>query len=202
MSDSHLPFSLFLVALSARTAVVATLLIAGLRFLGKRQLGQMNIYDLALVMLVANAVQNAMTEGDGHLAGGIVCAGTLLLLGAVLTYVFLRQPRLEQRLVGIPTVIIRDGEIQREAARRERVTHDEIMQVLRGHDICEVCDVRLAVLEADGTLSVVPYPEQRSNGRPAEGAEEHGGQDPSAGETSPDPKASATSDSSDAQPGR
>ena len=71
----------FLVAIAVRTLLVLLALVISLRLLGKRQSGQFNIYDLALIMLLANAVQNAMTNGDGHLLVGVVSAGTLLAAG-------------------------------------------------------------------------------------------------------------------------
>ncbi len=79
---------------AARTAIVLIWMVLGLRLLGKRQIGQLNIYDVALVMALANAVQNAMTGGQGKLVVGIVCAGTLMLLGRLLTAIFIRAPRL------------------------------------------------------------------------------------------------------------
>lgn len=151
-----------MIAVGTRTVIVSLYLILGLRLLGKRQMGQINIYDLALILLVANAVQNAMTEGLGSLGVGVASAGTLLLLGAGFSYLFVRLPRLEQRLIGTPTVIIRDGVLLKENARRENVTHDALMQILREHDLCQISDVRLAVLETDGTLSVIPYPESQT----------------------------------------
>src|SRR5438105_15044407 len=99
MSDESLGF---LVAIAARTAIVLVVLLIAIRFLGKRQIGGMNVYDLVLMLALANAVQNAMTKGSGHLAVGLVSAGTLLLLGRVLGIAFVRQPWLEARVVGTP----------------------------------------------------------------------------------------------------
>jgi uncharacterized membrane protein YcaP (DUF421 family) len=146
----------FLSTIAARTAIVLLVLIGGLRLLGKRQIGQMNIYDLAMIMALANAVQNAMTNGKGDLGVGLVSAGTLLGIGALLTLVFVRLPKLEERLVGTPTLIVNDGKILPDRMRRECVTQDELMQVLREHGLTDIREVLLATLEVDGTISIVP----------------------------------------------
>lgn len=140
----------------ARTAIVMFILIGGLRLLGKRQIGQMNIYDLAMVMALANAVQNAMTNGSGNLAVGIVSASTLLLLGALLTVIFVRLPKLEDHLVGTPTLLVNDGQILQDHMRRECVTEAELLQVLREHGLTDVREIMIAMLEVDGTISIVP----------------------------------------------
>src|SRR5439155_1531992 len=107
---SH-PFYWFLSTIAARSALVLLFLVAGLRLMGKRQISQMNLYDLVLVMALANGVQNAMTAGRGELSVGIVSAGTLILIGRWVTGLFVRHPRLEERLIGTPTVIIHDGQL-------------------------------------------------------------------------------------------
>ncbi len=146
----------FLSLIAGRTAVVLLFLLVGLRFLGKRQIGQMNIYDLAMIMALANAVQNAMTRGNGHVSVGIVSSGTLLLLGTALAFAFVRLPKLEDRIVGTPTLLINDGQLIEKNLRRERVTHLQLEMVLREHGLTDVRDVMLAMMEIDGAISIVP----------------------------------------------
>ena len=153
MPDS-VPF--FLSVIAARTAIVVLALLVGVRLFGKRQVGGMNIYDLVLVLLLANAVQNAMTKGSGLLGVGIVSAGVLLLLDRFLGTVFVKRPALESRLVGTPTVIVKDGQLEHAHMRREGVTEEEVLAALRGYGMSQVSEVKLAILEADGSLSVVP----------------------------------------------
>lgn len=149
-------FTYFLSLIAARSVVVLLALIAGLRFLGKRQLGQMNIYDLALIMALANSIQNAMTHGNGNLSVGLVSAGSLLLVSWALTLLVVRLPKLETRLVGTPTVLLNDGHIQEDAMRRECVTQEELSAVLRQHGLTDPREAMLAVLEVDGSISIVP----------------------------------------------
>src|SRR5947208_16552898 len=104
----HHPFYWFLSTIAARTAIVLLYLVAGLRLKGKRQIGQMNIYDLVLGMALANGVQNAMTAGRGELSIGIVSACTLILIGRWLTAACVRHPRREERLICTTDVLMND----------------------------------------------------------------------------------------------
>src|SRR5258708_21936826 len=153
MAWQHLPF---LLAISARTAIVLVWLFLGLRALGKRHVNPMNACDLAFLMAMANAVQNAMTAGKGDLTVGIAPASTLLLAGFVATRLFLRTPAFEDRILCTPTLLIHDGKIERGLLRREGVSEQDLMRALREHDIPDPSDVRLCVLEIDGSISVVP----------------------------------------------
>ena len=149
-------FMWFLSTIAARTLIVLACIMFGFRILGKRQIGQMNIYDLALVMAIANAVQNAMTHGNGNLSVGVISAGTLLLTGWVLTVVFVRLPKLEERMIGTPTLLVNEGHIFEERMRRERVTQECLMTVLRQHGLTDINQVLMAVLEVDGSISIIP----------------------------------------------
>jgi uncharacterized membrane protein YcaP (DUF421 family) len=152
----HTGYVLFLAALCVRTTVILAVCVIGLRLLGKHQMAQMNIYDLAMIMALANAVQNAMTKGTGDLTVGFACAGILLLAGKVLSLVFRNAPRIEQQFAGIPTVLIMNGDVVRDHCRREGVSRDQLRTAVREHGITSLQDVRMAVLEVDGSISVVP----------------------------------------------
>ena len=143
-------------AIAAKTTVIYVFLVLGLRLFGKRALGEMNIYDLVLVIVLANAVQNAMVGNDTTLAGGLVAAVTLLVLNWLTTTLVARSPRLEQFMVGGPVVLVNGGRLVTANLRREGISQDQLMEALREHEIEDLDRVRLAVLEADGTISVVP----------------------------------------------
>jgi uncharacterized membrane protein YcaP (DUF421 family) len=147
----------FLSLIAARTAVVYFGSILGLRLLGKRQIGQVNIYDLAMIMALANAVQNAMTSGTGNLTTGIVCAGVLLLLGKAMSGVFVQWPTVERNLCGTPTVLVNDGKVVHPHMVRAGVTDDQLEVALRQHGITDLAQTKMAVLEVDGSLSIVPF---------------------------------------------
>ena len=149
-------YAAFLASIATRTVIVMVFLAVGLRLLGKRQIGQMNLFDLALIMLVANAVQNAMTNGNGNLSVGIVSSTALLIAGRTLTAFLLRNPKLEKHVIGSPTILINEGEFVKDHMKREHVTEEQVMAAMRSHSICELDEVAMAVLEIDGTISIVP----------------------------------------------
>ena len=164
MTDASL-WNLSIIA--ARTAIVLVALVLGIRVFGKREMGGMTVIDLVVVLALANAVQNAMTLGSGVLLVGIVSGGTLLLLDRLLGLALVRRPSLERFLTGGPVVIIQNGELQRDQMRREGLTVEEVMGAVRGYGLATLAEVKLGVLEADGSLSVVAVDRtKRSEGAP------------------------------------
>ncbi len=150
------PDGLTLLAIVGKTAVIYLFVIIAIRLLGTRELGRLNAYDFVLVVVLANAVQNALVGGDNTLVGGLVSALTLLLMNLLCTWLLNRFPWLEKHVVGEAAVLVSDGRAQWERMRREGVTRDELMAALREHGVTGLGDVRLAVLEVDGDISVVP----------------------------------------------
>src|SRR5437899_12591890 len=100
-----------MLAIAGKTAVIYLFLVAGLRLLGKRELGQMNIYDLVLVIVLANAVQNAMVGDDTTLPGGLVAAATLLILNRLFSLLLRRSRKVERAMVGQPLLILNHGHL-------------------------------------------------------------------------------------------
>ncbi len=143
-------------AIAAKTIVVYLFLIAGLRLLGKRELGQMSIYDLVLIVVIANAVQNAMVGQDTSLGGGLVAAITLLLLNRAFTWAIIRHAKLRRMIIGEPVLLVRDGHLLPGALQKEGVTPEHVMAAMREHGVGKLSDVQMAVLEDDGTISIVP----------------------------------------------
>ena len=142
--------------IAGKTTVIYLFLVLGLRLLGKRELGQMNIYDLVLIIVLANAVQNAMVGDDNSLIGGIVSAFTLLIWNRLFTIAMVRSPKVEHLMVGDPMLIVKDGEIIHHRCHREGVTREQIQAALREHGMARLEDAAMCVLEVDGTISVVP----------------------------------------------
>ncbi len=131
-------------------------LIIGLRLLGKRELGQMNIYDLILIIVLGNAVQNAMMNGDNSLVGGLVAATVLLVVNRLFGYVMHRSSRIEKSMVGQPVLLLNQGKPVESRMRREGISYEQLMQALREHGLVRPEDAKIAVLEIDGSISVVP----------------------------------------------
>jgi uncharacterized membrane protein YcaP (DUF421 family) len=141
--------------IAAKTALIYIFLIVGMRMLGKRELGQMSVYDLVLVVVIANSVQNAMVGQDTTLIGGLVAAVTLLLLNRLLTWLVETRPGLRQWMTGDPVLMVRDGHLLGEAMKREGITREHIMAAMREHGIADLNDVQMAVLEVNGEISIV-----------------------------------------------
>ena len=142
--------------IAGRTTVVFIVLVIGLRLLGKRELGQMTIYDLVLLVIIGNAVQNAMVGNDTTLVGGVVAVAVLLALNRTLVALTARFRRLERVLVGEPVLLVSDGHFLEGPLKRYGVTHDQVFAALREHGVSVLSAVRIVVLEVDGTISVVP----------------------------------------------
>ncbi len=155
-----------LVEIVLRTAVVYLVILAGLRLTGKREVGQMMPLDLALLILLANAVQNAMTGPDTSLAGGLIAAATLLVMNVVLTRVAGRHRKIRRWVEGTPTILIRHGKILGQNLTEENLTSDDLHQALREHGIANINEVALAVLEVDGAISVLKNDEMPTTSRP------------------------------------
>lgn len=152
-----------LTAIAARTALVLLALVVGVRVSGKRHIGELNVYDLVLVLVVASAVQNAMTKANSRVTVALVSAGTLMLLGWLVAKADTRWPGLERRVMGAPTVVVQNGRLNRRNIRREGVTEEEVLAAAREQGLADLADVRLAVLELDGAISVVPATRSRGD---------------------------------------
>jgi uncharacterized membrane protein YcaP (DUF421 family) len=142
--------------LAGKTAVVLLVLVVLYRVLGKRSLANFTAYDLVTVMAVANAVQNAMTAGRGEILVGIGCSATLLLLAFGMSRVFASLPAAERMVLGEPVLLIHDGQVLADRLRQEHVTPLELQEALRSYGLAAAKDVAIAVLEVDGSISVVP----------------------------------------------
>lgn len=139
-----------------RTLGVFFALFIGIRLAGKRELGQMAPFDIIVILVISNAVQNAMVGPDTSLNGGLVAAFTLLIMNWSVNAAGLRWHWLGRRTLGTPTLLISDGAFVEEHLRREGIQKDEVMMALREHGFADVGEVGMAVLEIDGTISVVP----------------------------------------------
>ena len=148
------PFDVLL-NIALRTTVVYIAVIVGIRLTGKRQMGQLSAFDFVLLLIISNAVQNAMVGPDTSLVGGLVAAGILLFWHAVLDRVR-RSSRTASRLLGGSAVLlIYRGKILHDHLKREGITSDELLQTLREHGVASIEDVRMAALEPDGAVSVI-----------------------------------------------
>ncbi len=142
-----------------RTGVIYLLVLIGVRLSGKREVGQMTPFDLTLLLLLSNSVQNAMTGPDTSLMGGAVAACTLLILNYIIAEVSGGNRRFRRFIQGQPTLLIHDGKTIESHMAKEHVSMDELHRALREHGLNSCDQVALAVLEVDGSISCLKYDE-------------------------------------------
>lgn len=143
----------------ARTVVVYLFLIAVIRFLGKRQLGQMEPSEVVVTMLVADLASFPMEDPDIPLTAGIVPILAVLSMEILLSLLSVRSLKVRKLLCGKPVILMENGDFLQENMRKNRITIDELLSQLRQKDIMDPSTVRYAILETGGNLSVFPYPE-------------------------------------------
>jgi uncharacterized membrane protein YcaP (DUF421 family) len=164
-----MPGAHVLIEISIRTAVIYIVVLLGVRLSGKREVGQMTPFDLTLLLLLSNSVQNAMTGPDTSLIGGVIAAGTLLVLNYFVAELSGGNRRFRKLVQGQPSLLVHQGEIISAHMAKEHVSMDELERALREHGIGSYHDVALAVLEVDGSISCLKYDEITPNpgNRPA-----------------------------------
>jgi uncharacterized membrane protein YcaP (DUF421 family) len=138
-----------------RAVLIYVALLVALRLFGKREVGQFTLYDLVFILLVANALQPAITGPDTSVVGGLILiaalVGTNFLVGKLDN-----MPRFHQLFTPAPAVIVKDGQYLRGVMKKEGVDQLEVEMSMREHGVTDMKDVQLAVLEPDGTISIVP----------------------------------------------
>jgi len=139
-----------------RTVIVYVAVFALLRLAGKRELGQMSVADLVVLLVIANAVQNSMNGGDNSLTAGLVAAATLVAMNWVFERIVRRIPFFSRFVDDQPTLLMDDGELIAAHLEQENVSRDEIEMAAREHGLADLTEVRMAILEPDGSISVIP----------------------------------------------
>lgn len=148
-----------LLEIALRTTVIYLLVLVGVRLSGKREVGQMTPFDLTLLLLLSNSVQNAMTGPDTSLLGGAIAAATLLCLNYLVGNLSGVNRRFRRLVQGQPNLLVHDGQVIESHLAKEHVSMDELHRALREHGIASCNDVALAVLEVDGSISCLKYDE-------------------------------------------
>jgi uncharacterized membrane protein YcaP (DUF421 family) len=137
-----------------RPVIVYLCLIVFLRLFGKRELAQLNPFDLVVLLSLSNTVQNAMIGDDNSVTGGIIGALALLAVNWLLSWLLFRAPRVNQALEGSAETLIRDGVVDEAAMRRESLTREELISVLNKNGFNDPAEVEICKLEPSGTFYV------------------------------------------------
>jgi uncharacterized membrane protein YcaP (DUF421 family) len=152
-----------LVEIALRTAAIYFLVLVGVRLSGKREVGQMTPFDLTLLLLLSNSVQNAMTGSDTTLAGGAVAAVVLLVLNYLIADLAGANRRFRKFIQGQPSMLIHDGQVIESHMAKEHVSLDELRSAMRQHGIADFHQVAISVLEVDGSISFLRYEDINPN---------------------------------------
>jgi uncharacterized membrane protein YcaP (DUF421 family) len=140
-----------------RTVILYFLIMIGLRLMGKRQIGELEPSELVLTMMLSDLATVPMQDFGIPLLAGVIPILTLLALSLLLSQISLHNLRFRALVCGTPALLIREGKLQQEAMRRNRYTLDELLEELRGQGYSNIGDVKYAILENSGQLSVLPW---------------------------------------------
>lgn len=149
--DLSMPWWQYLV----RACIVYFVLLAMIRLSGKRTMGQFTSFDMLLIVLLGNAVQNALLGTDTSVGGGLILAATLMLLNWGVGYIASRNDRIERVLEGMPVVLARDGHVFRDVLRRELVSRADFDKAMRENDCAQIDDIAVAMLETNGHITIL-----------------------------------------------
>ena len=144
-----------LIQIVVRCAAVYLFILLALRLAGKKELAQLSVVDLVFILLISNAVQNAMVGPDTSLQGGLLAAGTLFALNVILKMILYRNRNVSEWIQGKPQLLIYKGVVQHDVLRQSELSLEELHAAIREHGVAKVEDVDLSMLEVDGSISVV-----------------------------------------------
>ncbi len=139
----------------ARAAIVYLFLFAVMRIVGKKELSGMSAFELLLLVIMGDLIQQGVTQQDTSVTAAVLAVGTMVLLMLAMSWLTFRFNRASPVTDGLPVIVVRNGRIMREALRIERVTEDELAEEARGQGIADLRDVVVGVLETDGTFSFI-----------------------------------------------
>jgi uncharacterized membrane protein YcaP (DUF421 family) len=138
-----------------RTLCVYTFILIAIRITGKKEISQLSIIDFVLVILVSNAVQNSMVGPDNSLVGGLVAAAVLFAVDYGIKILIYKNKTARRLLEGEPVLLVYKGKRIEKNLKSEKVSHEELNEVIRAHGILGLENVELAVMETNGLISVV-----------------------------------------------
>jgi uncharacterized membrane protein YcaP (DUF421 family) len=141
-----------------RSAVIYMFILLAFRFAGKRQVGQLTPFDLVVLLIISNVVQNAVIGNDNSLGGGILGAVVILLLNWAVSEASYWFKPARRFLEGTPTLLVHNGKVIQSHLERERVNMEDLRAALRRGGLTEIDQVRYAILEETGQISVIPKP--------------------------------------------
>ena len=142
-------------AIISRSAAIYLFMIIALRLFGKKELSQLNTADVILILLISNAVQNAMVGNNTSLLGGITAASVLFLINYILKKIMFRYKKFSDFMLEKPEILIHNGNLDFKILSKLNISNDELKEAMREHGVEHFTDVKLAMLEIDGNISII-----------------------------------------------
>ena len=142
-----------------RSVIVYLVILGAFRLAGKRHISQLSLIDFALILLISNAVQNAMVGNDSSLGGGVVAALSLLAVNLILTKFIFKNRFSREFFIGEPKLLVRNSIVIQSAMDQEELSEEDLTEAIREHGFASLLEVRTAILELDGSISIIPYPQ-------------------------------------------
>jgi uncharacterized membrane protein YcaP (DUF421 family) len=147
------------------TLIIYLFIVIAIRLFGKKELAQLSVVDMVFILLISNAVQNAMVGPDSSLSGGLVAASTLFLMNYILKYIQYKFPKFGKVVEGDAIMLIYKGKVIDEHLKKAQITVDELLEAVREHGVPTVKEVDLAILEVDGNISVLSNEYQKKTSK-------------------------------------
>jgi uncharacterized membrane protein YcaP (DUF421 family) len=139
----------------ARALLVYIFLLIAFRLTGKKQTGELSPFDLIFLLIISESVQNSMISNDTSLLGGLIIAGTLIVANYFLGWLTFRSKKAAKWIEGVPEILVHNGKVVSETMKQQHITHDELMEALRYQGCDSIENVRTAILETNGKISVI-----------------------------------------------
>ncbi|HEY5039958.1 MAG TPA: YetF domain-containing protein [bacterium] len=139
-----------------RSVIIYLFILLAFRFTGKRQVGQLTPFDLVVLLIISNVVQNAVIGNDNSLGGGLLGAVTILALNYLIVELTFRFKPFRRIMEGEPTLLVHNGKVLRDSMHREKISMDDLEAAMRRSGVASVERVHFAVLEENGQISVIP----------------------------------------------
>jgi uncharacterized membrane protein YcaP (DUF421 family) len=140
--------------LMVRAALIYVFVFILLRMLGKKHVGEMAPFDLVILLILSESVQNALVSDDKSVTGGMIVAATLFGFSQLIGYIAWKSKKAERFLDGTPRILIRHGQVRTEALASEQITHTDLLEALRREGCTSITKIRYAVLENDGAITI------------------------------------------------
>lgn len=137
------------------TATIYIFITVAFRIFGKKELAQLSVLDIVFVLLISNAVQNAMVGSDTSLLGGLIAACTLFILNYIFKYLLYRFRKFSHLIEGEPVILVLDGKVKDRNLRKMEISTDELIEAIHEHGVKSIRDVNIAILEVDGNISIM-----------------------------------------------